>query len=105
MTDEVVEGGAGSGKRPAAVEVAARIAAATLGAYAVDYGLTAALAALMGAGGADKVDAAIISSSVGLVAFPIVSVWAFGERKLRRVVGVSVLAVLAYAVLAVALAR
>ena len=73
--------------RPAASDVAVRAVVATVGAYAVAYLLTAALAGICLRGlSMDRVDAAILSSSVGLLVLPAVSIWAFAERRLAWVV-------------------
>jgi hypothetical protein len=68
-----------------AAQVAVRTAGAALGAYAVAYLLTAALAAALFRVGLDRVDAVTIGSAVGLLAFPVVSIWAFAARRLRAV--------------------
>ena len=70
-----------SGGSVEAVGLAVRVLAASVGAYAVAYYLTEALAGGFLAAGWAKVDAAIVSSSVGLLVFPVVSVWAFAERR------------------------
>jgi|GEM_PF-4555579 len=71
--------------RPGAAEIAVRALVATVGAYVVAYLLTAALAGLCRVLSMDRVDAAILSSSVGLLVFPAISIWAFAERRLARV--------------------
>lgn len=61
--------------------IAVRAVASSLGAYAVAYYLTEALAGGFFAMGLSRVDAAIVSSTVGLLVFPVVSLWAFAERR------------------------
>jgi hypothetical protein len=82
---------------PTAGGIALRVLAATAGAYAVAYFLTAAAAALLFRSSAERVDAAIISSTLGLLAFPAVSIWAFAERRLWAVVAAPGAAALALA--------
>lgn len=73
---------AGQDKRGSdAIGIAVRTVSATLGAYLVAYFLTEATAAGFFALGWSKVDAAIVSSTLGLIVFPVVSVWAFAERQ------------------------
>lgn len=83
-----------------AVGVALRVLMATLGAYAVAYFLTAALAGGLFRLSWARVDAAIVSSSLALLAFPAVSIWAFAERRLWLVVIAPVAAAAAFAALA-----
>lgn len=75
-----------SRKAVPAPEIALRVLAATLGAYAVAYGLTSALAAGLYRAYGDRIDAAIIGTNLALLAFPAISIWAFAERRLARVV-------------------
>ena len=72
--------------RPSAATVAVRTLVATVGAYVVAYFLTAALAGLGGRLGMSRVDAIILASSLGLIVLPVVSIWAFAERRLAIVV-------------------
>lgn len=73
---------AGQDRRgPAAIGIAVRAVSATLGAYLVAYYLTEAAAGGFFALDWSKVDAAIVSSTLGLLVFPVISVWAFAERR------------------------
>jgi hypothetical protein len=72
--------------RPSAADVAVRALVATVGAYGVAYVLTSALTGLCGRLGMGRADAIVLASSLGLIVLPTVSIWAFGERRLRRVV-------------------
>lgn len=72
--------------RPSAADVAIRALVATVGAYLVAYVLTSALTGFAARLGVERVDAIILASSIGLIALPTVSIWAFGERRLPRVV-------------------
>jgi hypothetical protein len=76
----------------AVLDLAVRVVVAAVGGYGVTYALTAALATgLAGLLGLDRVDAAIISTNCGFLAFPAVVIWSFAVRRLRLMVLVPVL--------------
>ena len=83
--------------------IALRVLVATAGAYAVAYFLTAALAGGLFRLSMSRVDAAVVSSTLALLAFPAVSIWAFSERRLWLVVAAPCLAAGILALLALRL--
>lgn len=68
------------------LRVAARVGAATVGAYAVTAGAAALLAMLLVAlTGMSRSDALIVGSSLAYILFAALMLWCFAERRLGRV--------------------
>ncbi len=89
--------------RPGAASIVVRTAAATLGAYAVAYFLTSALTGGLFRLGLDRADSVMSASSIALLVFPAVSIWAFAERRLVVVAAAPVMTALILAVLSAVL--
>ena len=68
------------------MRVAARVAAATVGSYAVTAGSAALIALLLiSAAALSRSDALIVGSCIGYLLFAAVMLWCFAERRLARV--------------------
>ncbi len=72
---------------PKVWEIAARAASALFGGYALTYALTAVLSLLFVRGGLSRVDAAIVSTNLALLAYPAVGIWAFACRRVKAAAG------------------
>lgn len=64
------------------LSISVRVAAASIGAYAVTYFLAAALTGGLYRLSVARMDAVMMGGVFALFAFPAVSIWAFGERRL-----------------------
>ena len=83
-------------KARAGLRIAARVAAATLGGYAVTAGAAALVAAvLVAAAQLSRSDALIAGSMTAYLLFAFLMLWCFAERRLRRVYLVLLAATLA----------